>query len=739
MSMSRFHDYISQRDQPGVSGLADAAISLGMPVFPCDAKKRPLTLNGFKDATNDPAAIRRLFADHRAVMIGVPTGKISGFVAVDADMKEGQQGRSWLDANSHRLPQTRTHRTLNSGLHILYRWPGQRVKNSASKIAPNIDVRGDGGYVIFPPSAGYMVADDAPIADVPEWLLPAICPPDPVYTAPAPRHIEADGLSILGRATLQQRCDAIRFAPDGAKHTTINESAFAVGGLVSSGHIQQAEGWAALREALIAILPHCKDQRAAQRTLYRAFYEGIGKPQSVEPPMEHADLDITAIAPFLAKLADSRVVKTPISKSIAEPVSIMDVTGALKLFVDYCEATAISPQPLLSLAAAITLVGALAGRRYCTTTDLRTNIYAVGIADSGAGKDHARKQVKKVLFAAGLSRYLGGSDIASGSALRTALMRHPAMLFQVDEFGDWLADVLGDKASAHRKQIASMLKELYSSADLPWQGIEYADQSKTGRPREDIHQPHACLYGTSTPGQFWNAVAGSNMQDGLMARILLFVSPVSYPDEREPSMMEPSDDLIAAVQAIAAGVPGIGGNLAGIMVPNVVPIPYIVPETPEATAARRQMRQDQLVQQRNAEGTYVTAIAARLAESAMKLALDRAVSANPASPIIAAQDVAWGRTVAQHCIDTMLREAGRHVADNDHERRFNRLLEFIRVRGPVTEREIIRGSKWLGERDRTELLRLAVGGGMVQAIASGTNLAGGRPTIRFSVGPPAAE
>jgi hypothetical protein len=64
---------------------------------------------------------------------------------------------------------------------------------------------------------------------------------------------------------------------------------------------------------------------------------------------------------------------------------LMDVPGALKLFIDHCEATAISPQPFLALAAGITLIGTLAGRRYRTTTDLRTNIYAIGIADSGAG------------------------------------------------------------------------------------------------------------------------------------------------------------------------------------------------------------------------------------------------------------------------------------------------------------------------------------------------------------------
>jgi hypothetical protein len=379
-------------------------------------------------------------------------------------------------------------------------------------------------------------------------------------------------------------------------------------------------------------------------------------------------------------------------------------------------------------------VGALAGRRYRTTTDLRTNIYTVGIADSGAGKDHARKQIKKALFAAGLSQYLGGSDIASGSALRTALLRHPAMLFQIDEFGDWLSDVLGDKASAHRKQIASMLKELYSSANLPWQGIEYADQSKAGRPREDIHQPHACLYGTTTPGQLWSAIAGASMHDGLMARILLFVSPVSYPDEREPGILEPGEDLIAALQAIAAGMPDHGGNLAGVMAPGVEPCPYTVPETPDATAARRQMRQDQLAQQRKAEGTYVTAIAARLAENAMKLALVRAVAANPAAPVITAQDVAWGRAVAQHCIDTLLREAKRHVADNDYEARLNKAAEIIRKHGPLTERDMMRRGFTIPERDRAEVLRTLVAAGRVTATAIEATAKGGRPSIRYAIG-----
>ena len=733
--MSRFHDYLSRKAaQDDPNGLADAAIALGVPVFACDANKRPLTEHGFKDATTDPAAIRRMFRDPRAVMIGMPTGEATSLVVVDVDMKEGQQGGAWLDANSHRMPQTRTIRTGSGGLHIYLTWPGQRVKNSASKIAPNVDVRDDGGYVIVPPSPGYAIADNAPVSEVPDWLLPALCPPEPDRLPAAGHSVgprqnapRREGASALGNEALNERCHEIRTAGDGSKHRAINEAAFAVGGLVSAGEIEEAHAWAELRDALAAILPRCKDQRAAEKTLARAFREGMARPQS-PPPLITPPEEIHPAAPFLAKLAKKAL------KPLAVSPDLMDVPGALRLFINHCERTAISPQPFLSLAAGICLVGALAGRRYRTTTDLRSNIYAVGIADSGAGKDHARKQIKRVLYAAGLAQYLGGSDIASGSALRTALTRHPAMLFQIDEFGDWLREVLGEKAAAHRKQIASILKELYSSANLPWQGIEYADQSTKGRPREDIIQPHACLYGTTTPGQLWAAVAGASLHDGLMARVLLFVSPISYPDEQEPSLADPPEALLEALQAIAAGAGG-KGNLSALMVSSAAPEPLTVPETPGATEARRAMRREQLEQQRQAEGTYVTAIAARLTENAMKLALIRAVSRDPAAPVIDEGDVAWGRALALHCIDTLLREAGRHVADNEYEAKLNRAMEIIRKHGPLTEREMIRRGFKLPGRERAEILQTLTESGMAIAEQPERPPGPGRaPAIRYSLG-----
>jgi hypothetical protein len=294
-----------------------------------------------------------------------------------------------------------------------------------------------------------------------------------------------------------------------------------------------------------------------------------------------------------------------------------------------------------------------------------------------------------------------------------------------------MISIISDKAGSHRKQIAAILKELYSSASGPWQGPEYADQSKMGRPREDIHDPHACFYGTTTPGQFWNAIAGASLHDGLMARMLLFVSPCSYPDEQEPALIDPPAELIEALQAIARGAGA--GNLADLMMADMPANVMMVPETPEASDARRAMRQDQLQQQREAEGTYVTAIAGRLAENAMKLALIRAVSRDPGKPVIDVGDIAWGRALAQHCVDTLLRDAGMHVADSDYERKIQKTLNIIRKHGPITENSMMRRhSLGLPPKERAEVLGDLVRTGRVVAVEPDKNKSGPK-TIKYQI------
>ncbi len=105
-------------------------------------------------------------------MIGVPTGPASGFVAVDVDTKDGKRGAEWLERHAAAIPETRIHRTQSGGLHLLFRQPdGVEIACSQSGVAPGVDVRGIGGYVIVPGTPGYSVAVDAPMADMPGWLV----------------------------------------------------------------------------------------------------------------------------------------------------------------------------------------------------------------------------------------------------------------------------------------------------------------------------------------------------------------------------------------------------------------------------------------------------------------------------------------------------------------------------------------------------------------------------------------
>ena len=126
----------------------------GLPCFPCRADKRPATPNGFKDATCDGNKMRELWKRHPGPLVGVPSGDITGLDILDIDPRHG--GKHWFAKQCHRLPPTRVHRDWQRRLApAVSAAPGLRC--SAGKIAPGVDVRATGGYVIWWPAAGLRV------------------------------------------------------------------------------------------------------------------------------------------------------------------------------------------------------------------------------------------------------------------------------------------------------------------------------------------------------------------------------------------------------------------------------------------------------------------------------------------------------------------------------------------------------------------------------------------------------
>jgi hypothetical protein len=156
-----------------MTGLTDAAVELGragyrvFPVALIEGRKQPL-VRWSREATSDPERIAALFRRHGRhddLLIGLCTG--DGLVVVDDD-----RGLAEPDED---LSQTRLARTRSRGHHHYYVAPaGEHIPNSAGKILPGIDIRGDGGFVVAPPSPGWSWVNDAPIAPLPEPVLAAI-------------------------------------------------------------------------------------------------------------------------------------------------------------------------------------------------------------------------------------------------------------------------------------------------------------------------------------------------------------------------------------------------------------------------------------------------------------------------------------------------------------------------------------------------------------------------------------
>ncbi len=251
----------------------------GIPVFPCARDKKPITEHGFKDAKLDPTSIGDMFARDGAALIGIPTGRASGCVVIDIDPRHG--GDAWLAENADALSQTRTHGTPSGGRHLVFRDPPEvEIRNSASRIAPGVDCRGCGGYVIIPPSPGYTVIHDGEPAEMPQWLIKACLKPEPSFSPPQapasrPQDITDERIHGLTEALLGH----LRSAADGTKHHTLLRIARTLGGYLHLTNWSEAE---AVEQLVLALPATVEDWEAARDTALDGLRDGQKRPLTLE-------------------------------------------------------------------------------------------------------------------------------------------------------------------------------------------------------------------------------------------------------------------------------------------------------------------------------------------------------------------------------------------------------------------------------------------------------------------------
>jgi hypothetical protein len=172
------------KNPPKTLSVADVAAQYAetkLPVFPTKPDKSPATERGFKDATTDAETNKKRWTEHPEYGIGIPTGKTSGWLALDSDPRHGGDATlSALIEQHGALPPTLQAKTGGGGDHFIFAYPEDvEIRNSAGKLGAGLDIRGEGGYIIVAPtihpSGGvYVWANALDPAPVPAWMLEAL-------------------------------------------------------------------------------------------------------------------------------------------------------------------------------------------------------------------------------------------------------------------------------------------------------------------------------------------------------------------------------------------------------------------------------------------------------------------------------------------------------------------------------------------------------------------------------------
>jgi hypothetical protein len=228
----------------------------GIRVFPLRPRgKEPLgeaAPHGVKDASKDPEEVAAWWEAHPDANIGIATGAESSTWALDVDGDRGAATLRALEIEHGDLPLTVSQNTAN-GVHYLFAWPlDGPVTNSAGKIGPGIDVRGEGGYIVAAPSVHpsgrryTWTPGRTAFLPAPAWLLDLVRKKKPHSQQHDAKFDPGTISDNYGRAAIMGEYAKVAGAKEGGRNQALNTAAFALGQLLADGLVKRADVEAAL-------------------------------------------------------------------------------------------------------------------------------------------------------------------------------------------------------------------------------------------------------------------------------------------------------------------------------------------------------------------------------------------------------------------------------------------------------------------------------------------------------------
>lgn len=267
--------------------------ALGWCAIPLKAREKLPALTSWKQyQLARPSPEQCAAWEHDHYNVGIVTGQVSGLFVLDIDGADGEATLRGLEERHSTLPRTAATKT-GKGLHFYFRYPLQldgEIRNLSKKAVdgtplPGIDVRGNGGYVVAPPSIHPSGAEyvwhlspwDTEVAEAPAWLLELVTvKPQAASLLNASLSNGAKRQDSYLQAALQGELTALAQVSNGSRNDQLNKSAFALGQLIAAG-LNESEARGRLEAVALAI---GLDRQEITRTIESGILAGMATPRT---------------------------------------------------------------------------------------------------------------------------------------------------------------------------------------------------------------------------------------------------------------------------------------------------------------------------------------------------------------------------------------------------------------------------------------------------------------------------
>ncbi len=686
------------------------------PVFPCQTKgKKPRIPGSFHKATIDHSQIEIWWRRWPEANIGIPCGEQT-FCVVDVDSdKGGEDSFIALREEYGTFPETLVQLTGGGGAHYCFQHD-KRIGESQSKIAQGIDTRGDNkGYIIVAPSVhpnGKLYKWENPgfpLGKIPEWFVELLQQKrTPVPPARRPQGNNNNAVIERARKYLQECEPAVQGS--GGHDKLLWACSCMVHGFELDDNIayELLAGEFNPRCTPPWDLGNPQDLKEFKRKIQEGRKEKT-KPRGwlLDDMKTHGRLESEhgkqIQNALLASVQRDKVEEPEPEEEPAIEISIdlLQPVGLLGDIVSFINRGARKPQPLLAVGAALTFCGTLFGQKIRDEWNLRTNIYALGVAESCSGKDHARKAIKEICYNAGIMEdILGGEKVTSEAAIMQRVEEFPNTLFLWDEIGLMFARLKHKNASSAQTGIIPFLMELFTSANTMITGKQYAD-----RQRKSIDQPNVSIYGTTVPRTFYDGLTSVEIEGGLLGRFLVFCSTNDDPDTNYESstIQQVPEEIIKKCQ-----------EWVTLRIPPPPDTPELisrmdktwqitVPTNLEAQKILAAFGRDMRKKRKKAlgEGSAQAALWGRGEEHARRVALIVATgdAMTPEKACIEKEHANWACQFIFHLLKEFIKTTKEKIADSEEEMWVNRILSKIKATNAkgIAKRDLTRKTQKAGQ------------------------------------------